>query len=77
MNADYRELERREPDRVKVLELNRFVSPDGVFTNHLAGVDDLRGDGVHFTPAGADLVASWLAPQLRGVAAGNLVPPIS
>jgi lysophospholipase L1-like esterase len=62
------------PDRVTLVDLNAFVCPDGRYAADVGGVPDARGDGVHFTPAGADLVASWLGPQLLGVA-GRSSPP--
>ncbi|HTN78465.1 MAG TPA: acyltransferase family protein [Acidimicrobiales bacterium] len=52
---------------VSLLDLNRFLAPDGHYTNDVLDVADVRGDGVHFTPAGADLVARWLAPQLESL----------
>ncbi len=66
-NADLRELGRRNPDRVRVIDLNHFACPGGKYTNSLHGVADFRGDGVHFTPEGSDLVGKWMAPQLEAM----------
>jgi peptidoglycan/LPS O-acetylase OafA/YrhL len=64
LNADLRELARRNPQRARLIDLNAFACPHHRFTNELNGVSNFRGDGVHFTPAGSDLVGKWLAPQL-------------
>lgn len=51
----------------RLIDLNRFASPTG-YTDTLDGIAPFRGDGVHFTDAGADLIATWLRPQLLAVA---------
>ncbi|MGZ6925420.1 MAG: DUF459 domain-containing protein [Acidimicrobiia bacterium] len=53
------------------LDLGAFVCPHHQFTGSLAGVDDIRPDGLHFSDAGADLVARWLGPQLTNPLLGN------
>jgi peptidoglycan/LPS O-acetylase OafA/YrhL len=58
----------RQIDGVSLVDLNRFLDPDGRFTSEAMQVVDARGDGVHFTHEGADLVGSWLAPQLAALA---------
>jgi len=58
-----RVLERVARDRVdsERIELSRLLcDPDGAFAESRAD------DGYHFTDPGADLVAGWLMPQLRG-----------
>ena len=40
------------------------ICPDGAFRNQLGPVADARPDGMHFSDAGADWIASWLGPQL-------------
>jgi SGNH domain (fused to AT3 domains) len=57
----------RHPTEARIVDLNAFVSPGG-FTDTVAGVTPVRGDGEHFTDAGADLVATWLLPRLADVA---------
>jgi lysophospholipase L1-like esterase len=51
----------RHPDLVTVVDLYRFQStyPDS---------EQLRVDGVHYTPEGADVVTEWLAPRLIAAA---------
>jgi hypothetical protein len=48
---------------VSLIDLNKFLSPDGTFTNTKDGIE-LRYDGVHFTPEAGVLVFQWLIPQL-------------
>jgi SGNH domain (fused to AT3 domains) len=78
-NALLRAAARRHPNVAHVVDLNRFATPHG-YTDTLDGVTPFRGtnsgpgtpvveDGVHFTPAGADLVARWLLPRLAAIAA--------
>ena len=58
----------RQIEGVSLVDLNGFLDPDGRFTSDAMQVVDARGDGVHFTHEGADLVGSWLAPQLAALA---------
>jgi hypothetical protein len=61
MNSIFRDVAGQRDD-VEVLDLNDFLTPDGF----RASIDDqnVRGDGVHLTPAGQRLIAIWLAPRL-------------
>jgi len=61
LNRLYKTLAARRDGDVVVLDLQRLVSTGGDV--------EMQGDGVHFTPEGADAVARWLAPQI--VAAGR------
>ncbi len=63
-NRVLRELARENADRMMLVDLDHYVCPGGTYTSSLHGVDPLRVDGVHYTPAGSDLVGRWLAPQL-------------
>jgi hypothetical protein len=54
--------------QVTVVDLHDYLDPDGQFVNSIAGVDDVRSDGIHFTPQGADVVARWLSPRILRVA---------
>jgi len=69
INALYRDFLANHPGRYRMIDLNRFVSPQGRFTDELDG-QVIRGDGVHFTAAGSNTVVNWLAPQLREIALG-------
>ena len=70
---------RRHPRVAHIVDLNHFATPHG-YTDTLDGITPFRGasnglgtpvveDGVHFTPAGAELVARWLLPRLSAIAA--------
>lgn len=52
------------PDLVRLVAFNRFLAPRGSYQSWLGAVQMARVDGVHFTPAAADLIADWLGPQL-------------
>ncbi len=66
-NALLRAAAARHPTEARIVDLNAFASPGG-YTETVAGVTPVRGDGEHFTEAGADLVATWLLPRLTDVA---------
>ncbi len=64
-NQALADLAAREPTAFETIDLNAFLSPHGKYQDSLDGVQHVRTDGVHFSPAGSDLVGAWLAPQLR------------
>jgi peptidoglycan/LPS O-acetylase OafA/YrhL len=66
INALYRQWVRDNPDRGTLIDLNRWVSPGGQFADIIDGIQ-VRGDGVHFTAAGAVWVSEWLNPQLERI----------
>jgi peptidoglycan/LPS O-acetylase OafA/YrhL len=70
INSLYRDFLANHPGRYRMLDLNKFVSPQGKFTDELDG-QVVRGDGVHFTKAGSLMVVNWLTPQLKDIAAGG------
>jgi hypothetical protein len=70
INGLYRDFATAHPERLTLLDLNRFVSPNGKFTEYIDDVH-VRDDGVHFAPPGADMVTAWLVPQLRELLAGS------
>ena len=69
INSLYREFLAQNPGRYTLVDLNKFVSPEGKFADSINGVQ-VRGDGVHFTHDGAILVDQWLAPKLAKVHKG-------
>ena len=69
LNGLYREVARRNPSLVTSIELNRFLSPEGVYPDTLAGVD-MFADGVHFGQEGSAFVGRWLAPRIVELALG-------
>jgi hypothetical protein len=50
---------------ITVLDLNKFVSPKGVFTDKLKGKSARNADRSHFNTAGYKLVAAWMVPKLQ------------
>jgi hypothetical protein len=58
-------------DLVTVVDLHAYLDPNGDTVNSIAGVDDIRYDGIHFTPQGADVVARWLSPRIVRTAHEN------
>jgi peptidoglycan/LPS O-acetylase OafA/YrhL len=55
---------RRNPTRAAVMDLNRYLGPEGTWTDTVAGVKVRSFDRSHLSDAGADLTAQWLVPQL-------------
>ncbi len=51
-----------------IVDLHGYLDPNAEFLNSIAGVDDIRYDGIHFTPQGADVVARWLSPKTVRIA---------
>ena len=70
LNGLYREAARRNPGRVTLIELNRFLSPEGEFPGTIDGAPML-GDGIHFSQEGSTSVGLWLAPQIVELAQGE------
>jgi peptidoglycan/LPS O-acetylase OafA/YrhL len=70
-NALLRRVAAQQTDRVRVLDLNTLVCPDGRFTWSVNGLR-VRSDGLHFTERGVQrLIAPWLLPQLAAIAYGS------
>jgi lysophospholipase L1-like esterase len=67
-NELLRSVAQAHQDSVSVIDLHAFLDPNGDAINSIAGVDDLRSDGIHFTPQGADVVARWLSPRIVRIA---------
>jgi peptidoglycan/LPS O-acetylase OafA/YrhL len=56
----------RHPENVVAPDLFGYLCPKGEFEMGTDGVRPVRADGVHYTPEGAELVARWLGPFVRG-----------
>jgi lysophospholipase L1-like esterase len=63
-NEDLRAVATRNASSVSIIDLNRFLAPDGGWTGTVNGVNARGPDKTHLSPEGADMVATWLAPQL-------------
>jgi peptidoglycan/LPS O-acetylase OafA/YrhL len=68
INSLYRTFLAEHPRRFTLVDLNRYVSPRGKFTDTLNGIF-IRDDGVHFTADGATYVSRWLVPKLEALTA--------
>jgi peptidoglycan/LPS O-acetylase OafA/YrhL len=55
--------------KMSLVDLRDFLCPGGQYVARMDGVQ-VRDDGVHFTPDGADVVWRWLGPILRKLASG-------
>jgi len=70
LNQIYRTRALQDLGDVRIVDLNKYVSPGGQFTDTLDGVL-IRDDGVHFTREGSAHISQWLAPQLRAIGLQN------
>ena len=62
-NALVRQVARADPQEVSVIDLNRMLDPDGVYTASLDGLD-VRYDGIHISPAGGQLLQRQILPPI-------------
>jgi len=63
-NLLQRGVARRSDGRVSVVDLNRYLDPDGHWTDTVAGIKVRTFDRCHLSPEGAAYVAQWLTPKL-------------
>jgi peptidoglycan/LPS O-acetylase OafA/YrhL len=54
-------------DRMKIIDLNRYLAPERTWTDTVAGIKVRSFDRCHLSPEGADFVAAWLVPRLLNV----------
>ncbi len=54
------------PSRVRVIDINAFLNPDGTYTETIDGVAS-RTDGIHLTTQAADIASRWLTPQILAI----------
>jgi peptidoglycan/LPS O-acetylase OafA/YrhL/lysophospholipase L1-like esterase len=54
--------------KVAILDLNRLLDPNGVWTDTVDGIQVRTFDKCHLSTAGANFVAKWLSPQLAKLA---------
>jgi peptidoglycan/LPS O-acetylase OafA/YrhL len=66
----------RRTTSVVQVDLDGRVCPDGKFSDQIGNVADGRPDGLHFSDAGADWVASWLGPKLANPYLQSEVPSL-
>jgi len=58
----------RNTGRVAVVDLNRYLDPNGKWTDTINGIKVRTFDRMHLSADGAAYVAQWLVPQLRNFA---------
>ncbi len=63
-NALVQQVALSDPGEVSVIDLNRMLSPGGVFTATLDGIDVRSSDGIHVSPAGGELLQGQILPQI-------------
>jgi peptidoglycan/LPS O-acetylase OafA/YrhL len=64
----------RNPKQVTIIDLNKRVCPNGVFTWTVGNGIQIRSDGLHFTPEGVQQwIAPWLLPKLAALGIGDSV----
>jgi hypothetical protein len=64
-------------DSVTVVDLHTYLAPHGELLTSIAGVENIRSDGIHFSPQGADVVARWLSPKIVRFANEGRLPAVS
>jgi hypothetical protein len=64
LNALVRSVVASNRSRAVIIDLNRYLSPDGQFQAMVEG-NVLQDDGVHFGVDGRKVVAGWFAPRLE------------
>lgn len=62
-NAMLRNMVRERPN-VRILDLNKKLSPDGVYTAKVDGIK-VRSDGVHLTSEGVKWLTPWIEESVR------------
>ena len=72
-NALERSVVAHNSARASVLDLNRFLDPNGTWTDTVNGIKVRTFDRCHLSPEGAAFVAKWLTPQLPPVSGTNAV----
>jgi peptidoglycan/LPS O-acetylase OafA/YrhL/lysophospholipase L1-like esterase len=63
-NDNLRAVATHNPTTTTIIDFNRFLCPEGKWTDNINGVNVRRLDKMHLSDEGADMAASWLAPQL-------------
>jgi peptidoglycan/LPS O-acetylase OafA/YrhL len=51
-------------DRMRVVDLNGEICPDGDYAGDLYGIAGARPDGLHFSDEGSFATSEWLGPQV-------------
>jgi hypothetical protein len=70
-NALVRQVAHADPREVSVIDLNRMLSRDGVYTASLDGVAVRWPDGVHISAAGGQLLQREILPEIDHLGVEN------
>ena len=68
-NKIVREVAAANAPQVKVLDVNKVVSPNGKFSPTLDGIPYFMDDGIHLNPEGAKAISQYLIGDLSTWAA--------
>jgi hypothetical protein len=63
-NALVRQVARRQPRVVSVIDLNHMLAPGGAYAATVDGVVVRSSDGIHISPAGGELLQSEILPDI-------------
>jgi peptidoglycan/LPS O-acetylase OafA/YrhL/lysophospholipase L1-like esterase len=73
-NGIERSIAQQDPRDVSVVDLNRYLDPDGHWTDTVAGIKVRTFDRCHLSMQGAEYVAKWLTPKLAELRRTALKP---
>ena len=63
-NALVRQVADTHPGVVSVIDLNKMLSPNGVYTSFLSGIDVRSTDGIHISVGGGELLQRQILPAV-------------
>ena len=63
-NALVQHVANAHPGVVSVIDLNKMLSPDGVYTSSLSGVAVRSTDGIHISVGGGELLQRQILPAV-------------
>jgi hypothetical protein len=63
-NTLQRAVVQRNGSHASILDLNKYIDPNGAWTDAVNGINVRTFDKMHFSSEGATYVAKWLVPQL-------------
>jgi hypothetical protein len=66
-NALVRQVARRQPRVVSVIDLNHMLAPGGAYAATVDGVVVRSSDGIHISPAGGELLQSEILPDIAQI----------
>ncbi len=73
-NALVRQLAAMHPGVVSVIDLNRMLSPDGVYSASVSGVDVRSPDGIHVSVEGGELLRGQILPAVDRIGLEDEAP---